>query len=627
MKNRLIHLEEEKCVGCNKCIRHCPITNANIAYNLEGKNHVKINTERCISCGMCITVCKHKARDYEDDFTKFMNDLKEGEKISLLAAPALKANFPDYKRLFGYFKSIGVNLIGDVSTGADICTYAYLAYMKKNNLTSVIAQPCPPIVNYIEIHKPELLSNIAPIHSPMMCTAVYLKKYENVRDKLAFLSPCIGKKEEIHDTNNGGLISYNVTYKRIKEYIKDNKINLSSYPEYDFNCLPNTFGFLFSRPGGLRENIEKFTDDVWIKQIEGTELAYHYLDKYAERVKKGKEVPTVVDILNCEFGCNLGTATDKDIDIDDIDKSFNTIKKSRTRKEQKKQYKKFGKTLNVDDFVRKYTNKSIGNNGQVSQQELDRIFKVLLKTTEQSRQLDCSACGYDTCYDMANAIANDYNVKENCLHYNKDIALLEKEEVDRKSVEVQLKADEIKEIGEEQIRKADDLRTNVNEIIQSIAEVSTGNSMNSEEITCISNEVHVISTDSKNLHNQVNEIKLKIQEFIKANNEIVNISAQTNLLSLNAAIEAARAGEAGRGFSVVAEEVQKLANESKEVATKTSDESRIVLELMNEMYTICDALDIKVQNLFDSVSNISANIEEITAKSEEVAETVNNLVQ
>ncbi|HEY5561094.1 MAG TPA: hypothetical protein VIK72_04920 [Clostridiaceae bacterium] len=51
--------------------------------------------------------------------------MSKGKKISVIAVPAIRINFNNYKNLFGYLKSLGVNVIYDVSFGADITVWAY----------------------------------------------------------------------------------------------------------------------------------------------------------------------------------------------------------------------------------------------------------------------------------------------------------------------------------------------------------------------------------------------------------------------------------------------------------------------------------------------------------------------
>lgn len=99
--------------------------------------------------------------------------------------------------------------------------------------------------------------------------------------------------------------------------------------------------------------------------------------------------------------------------------------------------------------------------------------------------------------------------------------------------------------------------------------------------------------NKQNTSDIVNRIIGKLQQAIEDSKsvdrvndltgEILSISSQTNLLSLNASIEAARAGEAGRGFAVVADEISQLANSSREAANNIQTINNMVVAAVNEL--------------------------------------------
>ena len=154
-----------------------------------------------VSVGACVKDCSHGARTYEDDTAGFWNDVKGGKQVVLLVAPSIKVAFDGcWRNVLEFLRSNGVKDIYDVSFGADICTWAHIRYLQKNPGKKLISQPCPAIVNYMLKYCKEALPNLSPVQSPILCAAIYLRKYLGVNAKLAAPDPLYRKAGRIpHD--------------------------------------------------------------------------------------------------------------------------------------------------------------------------------------------------------------------------------------------------------------------------------------------------------------------------------------------------------------------------------------------------------------------------------------------
>ena len=620
--NKGLVYTNEDCVGCNRCISVCPVLQANHAVVEGATNVVRVDGDSCVHCGACIDVCQHKARAFEDDTERFFDDLAKGHRISLLLAPAFIANYPnEYRQILGYLKSLGANHVISISFGADITTWAYLNWITKHNLVGGISQPCPAVVDYIENYVPELVSKLVPIHSPMMCGAIYAKKYMNVTDKLAFISPCIAKKSEITRPQNAGYIEYNVTFEHLMKKLAG--MDLSKYNGFDE--IEYGLGSVYPQPGGLRENVEHFLGrDVFIRQIEGEKHVYHFLEVYADRVKSGKELPFMVDALNCGGGCIYGTATNPENEMnDDIlleihnqrVKCNSHNKKSAWSKEidyaaRLKLLNEQFKKLNLNDFVCTYEVKD-NRLEEVPEEVLENVFMKMKKFEPEQRNINCGACGYKNCKTMATAVACGINVVDNCIHYVKDELGETMRFVEEKAQETEAQRQQKEAIYQE-------VAAELARITEAMSELSEGNSATAGDATNMAQKMSAVAEFGDTMKASTDQVMSSVKGYDEINEEIIKISSKTNMLALNAGIEAARAGEAGKGFAVIAERVRELAELTKTTVEDGQKQSKDVVPAMENLTSETEVFLENIRQVNEAIVTLAANSEEIAAKTAEI---------
>ncbi|HHV62922.1 MAG TPA: PAS domain-containing protein [Firmicutes bacterium] len=446
---------EARCKDCYKCVRSCPVKAIRVT-----SGHAEVVDDRCILDGRCTRVCPQKAKKVESGLDHAQSLVRSGARVAVSLAPSFVAAFPGARpdQVVAVLRLLGFSFIQETAVAARFVAAGHRLLVEHGKGPwPIISSSCPAIVNLIEKHYPGVIGHIAPVVSPMVAHGRLLKRTLGQDTAVVFIGPCVAKKGEAADKHVKGAVDAVLTFEELREWLSREGLDPetletqvesacagspdgpgggcgfdripsasirveiapgAAYLSTDSPGLARTFpvGGGLIKSAGLPSDL--LEEDIAV--VTGLEECMEFLEALPAGAPEGIKL---VEMMACDGGCVDGPFICSDLSLFQrrrrvLSYGAGSGSAGRGRYLRAASPELTGPQLPGQillPLMRTYGARKV-DAPEPGEEDIRRILAATGKTLPED-ELNCGACGYDSCREKAMAVYQGMAEIEMCIPY------------------------------------------------------------------------------------------------------------------------------------------------------------------------------------------------------------------
>lgn len=381
-----------QCRDCYKCVRSCPLKAIRI-----NQSQAEVITEECIHDGLCTSICPQKAKEVIDEWFLMQTWLQRKEEIIISLAPSYLGLKDEPNYLVSALYRSGVKRIEET---AWVVPEISAHYWQAENLNPALTSACPALVRLVEVHYPSLVKHLVPIVSPMILHARSIRE-RYPQAKIVFIGPCSAKKVERQQFASD--IDLVLTFKEVFRGLEQLGINYSTLRPIQPDITGSATARQFPMDSGWRKSWsgDSLRGKLWV--VNGFTASIQFLDALQRNEVDGNWA----ELMICKGGCLGGAGWN---DEDDV-----FVRQSRLMSRVLSHQSGTRPSWKPKEMQREFTPSPL-TNAVPSEEEIRSALAASGKVFPKD-ELDCGACGYNTCRAKAAAVVVGKAELEMCIPF------------------------------------------------------------------------------------------------------------------------------------------------------------------------------------------------------------------